>query len=190
MFSHTKKSYRRNTPLKLISIGSFTPVKNHLSLIEDLAGSKLDVELTLVGAGPMKAEYARLAADLGFTRRLIIWENLSHVELASVLPDFDIYIHYSLSEAFPRSILEAMAAALPVVATKVGFYEGEIVDGDNAILIASPDKEKLRSAVERLSHSSALRRRIGRAARGTVEEKFDWVPVFDRYRATIKAIQW
>jgi glycosyltransferase involved in cell wall biosynthesis len=185
VFRFIKTDYDYTGPLKLISVGSFFPRKNFLELIEDLCRTEIDLRLTLVGAGPLTDKYEALADELNFRERLEIVESVDHDTLAALLVDHDIYVHYALSEAVPRAILEAMAVALPVIATRVGFIKGIIADLDNAIVIDQPYKNGLESALKALTGSEELRRRLGTNARNDIEDRFEWGRVFDLYRSSI-----
>lgn len=185
VFQFAKQDYSRTGPLKLISVGSFYSGKNHCRLIEDLARTGIDVHLILVGAGPLKDEYIDLASRLNFGDRLEIFENISHDRLAALLVEQDIYVHYSHSEAVSRAILESMAVALPVVATRVGFIKGILDDLKNSIVIDRPYEKGLVAAVTALGESEALRQKLGSAARRDVEDRYEWNQVFGLYRDAI-----
>lgn len=88
---------------------------------------------------------------------------LRHADLA-VLP--------SRYESFPASILEAMAAGLPVVASRAGGIPEIIRDGDNGLLVEPGDDRALGEALSGLLHDSTERARLGRAARETVATHF------------------
>jgi glycosyltransferase involved in cell wall biosynthesis len=75
----------------------------------------------------------------------------------------------SLSEAFPNSILEAMAAARPVVATDVGGNSDAVQEERTGLLVPPGDPSQLASAIERLANDPALRLRLGEAARASAE---------------------
>lgn len=185
VFSHVKKSYAKSERLKVISVGGFSKNKNHLALIEDLVCSGIDFELTLAGAGPLAEKYMELATRLGVADRISAL-SMDHPTLSSALPLHDIYVHYSLSEGVPRAILEAMASGLPVVATRVGFIKGVLVNDGNALVIDLPYRDGLTRCITELSESEALRERLGQAARTRIETHHEWNHVFDQYRAAIR----
>jgi len=188
IFHLCKNSYLTDGCLRVITVGSFYPRKNLYALIEDLCTTGVDFRLTLVGAGPLKEEYSQLAERLHVSDRLEIVEDLDHRSLAALLTKHDVYIHYALSEGVPRAILEAMAAGLPVIATRVGFIKGVLCDDENAIVIDRPYSGGLIDSVRSLAQSECLRKRLGVAARNTIETRFEWNHVFDHYRAAIKSI--
>jgi glycosyltransferase involved in cell wall biosynthesis len=188
IFGPPKSDYGAPGPLQVISVGSFVARKNHLALLQALTSSGLDFHLTLIGSGPLEQEYLRQAQHWGVAERLTLRIALSHVELAKALREQDIYVHYALSEALPRAVLEAMAMGLPVIATRIGFLEGAVLDAQNGRLIDPPYAQQLRSALLVLAESPELRRRLGTCARATIETEFEAEQVFALYRHSIQSM--
>jgi glycosyltransferase involved in cell wall biosynthesis len=185
IFTETKADYKVAEVLRVVSVGSFVPLKNHLELITHLAQSGVPFHLTLVGNGPLKQEYVQLASDLGVISQVTLAGQLSHAELAKLLVSQDIYVHYSLSEGLSRAILEAMAAALPVVATNVGFIGGILLHTVNSLVLDAPTSECLGAAIRQVYSSADIRCILGRAGRRMVEERFAASQVFADYRRAI-----
>ncbi|MBZ0160456.1 glycosyltransferase [Candidatus Methylomirabilis sp.] len=188
IFRYHKDAYAIGDMVRIITVGSFSKLKNHCELIRDLYKIGISFHLTIVGAGSLKEKYAAIANQLSICDRLEIIESLDHQSLATLLPKHDIYIHYALSEGVPRAVLEAMAAGLPVVATHVGFIGGILRNGENAIVIEKPYADGLMKAVRLLVESGDLRKRLGIAARHTIETRFEWSRVFERYRSAIRSM--
>jgi len=187
VFSLVKKSYKLNKPIRIITVGNYLPVKNHLSLIKDLSETKYDFQLIIAGTGPLKVEYESLADQLNIRDRITLVK-LDHQTLAELLSQQDIYVHYSLSEGVPRAILEAMAAGLPVISSRVGFIKDVLIDNENALVIDKPYSDGLRKSIRSLDESEYLREYLGKSARQTIEDRFEWNRVFDNYRTAIKSI--
>jgi glycosyltransferase involved in cell wall biosynthesis len=188
-FASAKESYRVDGPIRLVTVGSCAPRKNHLSLIRDLARSSVPFELTIVGSGPLEGEYRRVAAEVGVAGQVHVTGQVEHRQLAGILAGSDAYVHYSRSEGLARAILEAMAVGLPVVATRVGFVKGVLEDGANALLLDPPWERALGTALERLTSSEELRRALGTAARTTIVTRFEWNAVFTKYREELLAME-
>jgi glycosyltransferase involved in cell wall biosynthesis len=84
----------------------------------------------------------------------------------------DVYTHTSRSEGLPKTVLEAMAHSLPVVAFNVGGISEAVADGESGYLCPEGDLDSYCSALLRLLRDSALARRLGAAGRCRVEQKF------------------
>jgi glycosyltransferase involved in cell wall biosynthesis len=189
VFNVPKSSYETKCELALVTIGSLISIKNHLSLIQDLAHSDISWRLTIVGEGPLEEKCKKMALQLGVGSRVVMAGRLGRSELAKTLIENDVYIHYSKTEALSRAILEAMAVGLPVIATNVGFIKGVLIHHSNAIVLQQPWRDSLLSALLELQQSQAKRERYGANARKTVMESFDAKLVFSLYRKTIGGIQ-
>ncbi len=162
------------------SVGRLAAVKNYGLLVGALAGIDGAV-LVLVGDGPMHAELESAAAAAGVSRRLRLPGHCDDV--AGLLPGLDIFALPSLSEGMSNTLLEAMAAGLPVVASRVG-GNGEIVrDGVDGLLFPSGDVEALRAALVRLRGDPALRAAMGESARVRASTSFGIDAMIDRYEA-------
>lgn len=183
MFSSHKSAYEVSSPLKIITIGSYIPVKNLSRLIEDLHRTNRDFVLTLVGDGLLAEQYRRLAKQLNLESKVVLTGRLTHEQISHLLVEQDVYIHYSLTEGMARAILEAMAVGLPVIATNVGFIKGVLEDRENCILLK--DGTTLDSALSLVLNDKGLRERIGRGGRRMVNDKYDADRVFSSYRKTI-----
>jgi len=84
----------------------------------------------------------------------------------------DVYAHTSRSEALPKTVLEAMAHSLPVVAFKVGGISEAVADGESGFLCQEDDLDAFCSALLRLLRDAPLARRFGAAGRLRVEQKY------------------
>ena len=93
-------------------------------------------------------------------------------DVADLLARADVFVLSSTSEGLPVSILEAMAAALPVVASSVGGVAEAVDEGETGFLVPPRDPVLLAAALERLLDDSTLRRRLGANGRERVREHF------------------
>jgi glycosyltransferase involved in cell wall biosynthesis len=100
-------------------------------------------------------------------------------DVPQLLAGADVFVLSTLSEGMPISVLEAMAAGVPVVASAVGGIPEVVVDGETGLLVPPRDPDALAEALRTLLADPELRRRLGEAGRRRAQELFD-VPRFRR----------
>lgn len=153
-------------------IARLHPVKDHVTLLRaahKLVRRSSQVHLVLVGDGESRADLEELAAELDISDRVHFMgfrpnePNLHHV--------FDVSVLTSLSEGFPNSLVEAMAAGRPVVATAVG-GNVDAVRPETGFLVPPGAPAELASAIERLLSDDSLRLRMGAAARDVAQREY------------------
>lgn len=130
-----------------------------------------NVHFVVVGEGIMRRELEDMRKELGLEDTVTFTGWLMNAATA-VLPSFDIFFLPSLWEAMSISILEAMAAGKPVVATQVGENSHLILDGSEGLLYAPRDIEGMASGLLRLALDEGLRISFGEAAARKVAEHF------------------
>jgi glycosyltransferase involved in cell wall biosynthesis len=121
----------------------------------------------LVGDGPSRADLERQASALGVRDRVHFAGY--HQDIPAWLAAMDVFLLPSLSEALPLSILEAMAAGLPIVATAVGGIPEAVEDGLNGLLIPIMDARALSTAVVEVLSNAAHAKQMGLAGRARAE---------------------
>jgi len=130
-----------------------------------------EATIAIIGDGPLRAELADRARASGLDGdrrfRFVPFEPPSSRYLA----ELDLFVLPSFWEAFPISILEALACGVPQVATDVG-GTGEAVDPSTGILIPARDPDALAEAVVELLHDPDRRRRMATASRSRWEDRF------------------
>jgi len=130
-----------------------------------------DARLVIVGEGPESEAIAAAAREAGVDARLLMPGFLA--EPSRWIGHFDIFALSSDSEQFPISLVEAMAAGLPVVTTGVGDVR-EMVSADNRPLIVEiEDEDGFSAALDSLADRDDLRRAIGAANREKAEREYD-----------------
>lgn len=92
-------------------------------------------------------------------------QDIDPADVAAVYREADLFVHPSLSEGSGSAIMQAMAAALPIVVTPVGLVPDLLEDGRDCLLVPTRDSAALAAAVSRLMGDAGLRRRLGTAAR-------------------------
>jgi len=153
-------------------VGRMVPVKAHSILIDafaQVAQRLSQAELRIVGGGPLEAELRERARKAGLNGRLRI-EGVNH-QIADFLQELDIFVFSSISEGLPLVILEAMAAGLPIVSTRVGGVPEVAVEGAVSYLCAPGRADDLAEAMYRAATSADLAK-MGKAARETAVARF------------------
>ena len=154
-------------------VARLTPVKDHASLLEAtaiLARRWPRVHLVLFGDGESRGSLETLAERRGIRARTHFGGlrsnagNLHHL--------FDISVLSSLSEGFPNSLVEAMAAGKPVVATDVGGNADAVGAGETGLLVPAQSPARLAAAIEQLLHDPELRSRMGAAGQRRARHDF------------------
>jgi glycosyltransferase involved in cell wall biosynthesis len=154
------------------TIARLDPVKNLRTLIAAVATLKQEqrpTALVIVGDGPERQSLEGAAAEFGVERQVCFLGQRE--DARDWLTACDIYANSSISEGVSLTILEAMAASLPVVATAVGGTP-EVVDDTCARLVPSRNADALATAIRELADDSLLRVRMGAAGRRRVEDVF------------------
>jgi glycosyltransferase involved in cell wall biosynthesis len=158
-------------PVRICSVARFESPKDHATLLAALGGLREQRwELDLVGDGPLEPKIRRLAGELGLAERVRFLGY--QTEPAGALAEAQLFVLSSRSEAFPRSVLEAMRAGLPVVASDVGGVAEAVSHGVNGLLVPRGRPEALSAALGELIASAARRQTLGAAARLTFQSRF------------------
>lgn len=126
--------------------------------------------LWIVGDGPLKEDLKKEAQALGLGERVIFWGRRTDVR--KLLSQSQIFILPSTREGIPLSILEAMAAGLPIVATRVGGVAEMVVDHKTGILCPPGEAKALAQGIISLLQDPAKCRSLGQAGRKSFEGKF------------------
>src|SRR5450755_4110254 len=128
-----------------------------------------DVYGVWIGDGPLRAETEKLAARRGLAGRLAIVGERSDV--SALLPGLDVFAMASRYEGLPCAIVEAMAAARPVVATTVNAVPNIVVAGETGLLVPPGRPELLSRALRHLIDNPAIAARLGQAGRAHLGEE-------------------
>lgn len=156
-----------------VAVASFNPAKNHEALLRAFASPRLrasGAHLLLAGDGARRGELEALSRELAL-------EDRAHflgvrADVASVLAAADVFVLASRREGNPLSVMEAMAAGKPIVATAVGCLP-EMVPERAGRLVPPGDVEALEAAMAELARDLPLARRLGAAAAQVARERFD-----------------
>jgi glycosyltransferase involved in cell wall biosynthesis len=154
-------------------VARLTAIKNHRLFLD---AARLIVEtgqeamFLVVGDGELRAELEAYVAELGLVERVIFtgWRH----DLPRIYADLDVVALSSLNEGTPVSLIEAMAAAKPVVATRVGGVFDVVLDKRSGYLVQSKDTEGLAGGILDLLRAPDRAREMGQKGREAVHLRF------------------
>jgi glycosyltransferase involved in cell wall biosynthesis len=155
-----------DTDLIVTSVARLEPQKNPLGLIESFADAARGVpraHLVMAGDGALRSAARHHAARCGVVERVHVLG--ARTDIPDLLSASDIFVLASLWEGHPVSVMEAMAAGLPVIATAVGGVPELVEDDVTGILAPVGDGRSLAGAIAALLENACLRRRLGGDAR-------------------------
>lgn len=153
----------------LLTIARLHPQKGHQHLLAAMRELP-EATLALAGDGPAREALQSLARDLGIEDRVRFLGHRSDV--ADLLGTCDVFVLPSLYEGLPLSVLEAMAAGKPIVATSVGGTDEAIADGIDGMLVPPADPVRLAAALRALLRDPSVMTRLGHAARESAQRNF------------------
>jgi len=172
----------------VIQVARLDATKNHrlaLEAFRQLAADFPSALLLLVGDGPERARLESAAVELQLSAKMKFLGSRSDVR--RLLSAADVAILTSLSEGIPLSLIEAMAAGLPVVATSVGGVPEVVEHGVTGLLVPSENPSALSDALRSLANDSELRTRLGNSGRKRAIEEFDEERMFAEYAEMLGA---
>ena len=174
-------------PLVIGSVGRLDPVKDLRTLILATADVRRThpAELLVIGDGPERSGLETIASECGLKQHVHFLGYRR--DARDWLAGCDVYVNSSVSEGVSLTILEAMAAGLPVVATRVGGTP-EIVDSTCGMLVPPRQPLALAGALLELARDRERRSQLGRAARQRVEERFTLDRMIQQYCDVYRAV--
>lgn len=166
------------------AIGNVRPPKAYGNLLHAAAiaaaiNPNLRFAVVGEGTGTLLDELLRLRAELGLQDTVHFAGFRQDVTIP--LRNFDVYVMSSRSEGFPIAPIQAMAAGLPVIATRCGGPEEIITDGVDGLLVPRDDPAALAAAMLRVAADETLRRNLGNAARASARNKFSLTKMLESY---------
>jgi glycosyltransferase involved in cell wall biosynthesis len=167
----------------LACVARFHPVKDHATLLRAFAATaaaRHDVDLLLVGDGPLRGDLEALTGQLGLTHRVRFLGVRSDVP--DILRAVDLFALTSVSEAASLTLLEAMASGLPVVVTAVGGNPEIVRHEKEGLLVPRGDATATATALLCLLDDPAGAAAMGAAGRARVAERYQLSQTIERYR--------
>lgn len=167
----------------ICTVGRLSPVKGLSDLllaVRDLIMTWPTLQLLVVGQGRLEGVLKQQVMDLGLSKNVQFTGHLEN--LRDVWLRVDVFALPSLSEGLPLSLLEAMAAGIPSVATRVGGVGEVIEDGETGLLVPPGDRQALAEGIMKLLEDRTLARQMGKAAQETVVRCFSLTKMVQAYR--------
>jgi glycosyltransferase involved in cell wall biosynthesis len=157
-------------PPVVTMVARFSAPKNHLALLRALSNVRAPYRLWLVGDGPLLGQAEQYAETLGVKNQATFYGDSERV--SELLAKTHIFVLISRYEGLPISILEAMRAGLPIVATNVGGVPEAVREGWNGFLVDRDDEVALLDRLELLLQQPELRSLFGKNSRASFEKSF------------------
>jgi len=147
-----------------------------LHALRDVTSMIPGVWLTMAGQGELTVDLKRLTQQLGLHKFVNFTGFIENREIPSLLAKHDIMIMPSVmeSESFGVAALEAAAAGLPVIASRIGGIPEVVLDGVTGLLVKPGDPKDLADAIITLAKDKNLRDRLGQAGRNFVVRNYLW----------------
>lgn len=170
-------------------VGRLVPVKNpglFLDAAKQVRRTHPQARFVLVGDGELRPALESRAQALGIAKSVSFtgWRT----DLPRIYADLDVAVVCSRNEGSPISVLEAMAAGVPVIATRVGGVLDLLEDGKTGVLTDSGDVDALAGAMSGLLEHPARAEALTGAARGAIEGRFSMDEQVNRYLAAYETV--
>lgn len=167
------------------SLGNIRPAKGYdillkaAALLEESGQSYRFVIAGQPDRGGLYEELLRLRKELGLEDRVQFLGFLD--DPADFLANLDLFLSSSISEGLPLSAIQAMAAGLPLLATRCGGYEELVTDQENGWLVEIGSPEAIAEAIKSLATAPEIRARLAENAKKHAVETFDSSAMFRAY---------
>jgi glycosyltransferase involved in cell wall biosynthesis len=167
-----------------VIVARLSPAKDHDNLLRafaSLADPERRLRLAVVGDGELGATLDRRVAELDLADRVLLLG--SRADVVDWLGAFDCFVLSSYTEGLAMTLLEAMAAGLPVVATAVGGNAEVVADGETGRVVPARDSARLAEAMQWMVVHPDAAREMGRAGRRHAVERFSVQAMVGAYQA-------
>ena len=186
-------SARRAGRLRLLSVGRLVEKKGFSVLLDAVARLDIPFSLRIVGEGPDAVPLRTAIERLGLAGHVTLCGGRTHADLPHEYAAADIVIVPSVldrsgdRDGLPNVVLEAMASARSVVASRIGAIPTAVTHGETGWLVRAGDVPGLAAAIRMLAADADLRNRLGRLARARVEQEFALQRCTERLRTVLEA---
>ena len=171
-----KKSPAVRNTRTIICVGRLSPEKGQAGLLRSFATLRPrhpELRLRLVGDGPDRASLEALAKELGLSDAVVFTGRLPEEDTLAEIAHADLLVLPSFMEGLPIVLMEAMAAGIPVIASRVAGIPELVEDDETGLLFTPSNWDELSSRIDLLLGDEALRTRLVKQARAKVTSEFD-----------------
>lgn len=168
--------------LQLITIARLAPIKNQQLMMKafQLVHKQYpEASLWIIGDGPSREQLTKLTTELNISEQVVFAG--FRADATALLPHADLFLLSSDYEGISISLLEAMRAKLPVIATKVGGIAETVIDGDTGLLVAKGDATAFAAAIIKLCDHAELRKQMGEAGCARQQKQFSVASMCEQY---------
>ena len=174
---NANRSYTSGT-LRVVTVARLNRAKGHLhalAAVQQGIRAGLNLHYTIAGEGPFRGAIESRISELGLGGCVTMTGTLSETEVFQLLSRADTFLLPStgLGEAWPVSVMEAMAAGLPVIASEIGATPEMITSEEDGFLVPQADERAILERITLVANHIDVRKRIGDAARRTAQRRFD-----------------
>lgn len=194
----TKKINKKDGDVFLITTSRLVEKNGVTDIIDSLIYLPSNVKLLILGDGPLEPELKAQAMRLGLNyteeppvnpgNRVRFMGYVAHADMPQYLAISDVFVRPSLSEGLGNSFLEAMAAGLPVIATKVGGIPDFLTDGETGLFCEVGNPRSIAQKVEKFLKDRESRDYIVKKARTMVRDRYQWDKIAQRMQGIFESV--
>lgn len=158
--------------------------KDHVTLFnafKEVLKSEKNAGLLIVGDGSLRHELETLSKNIGIAEKVRFLG--SRRDIPELLSIMDVFVLSSIEEGLPISLLEAMASATPVIATRVGSIPDVIQDQVNGVLIMPNDPNKMSEAIKHIIRDETYATKLSIQGRATINQRFSFQDTLTKYQS-------
>lgn len=175
---------------KIIGIvARLDPIKDHITLIKAFALLRNDIpntKLLIIGDGPMRSTLEQFVRECNTTANVEFWGMRDDVP--DILMALDVFVLPSIMEATSVTLLEAMSASLPVIASNVGGNKEIIAHEKNGILFPVSDSGALAEHIKHVLFDEIYSNKLGQNARRNIEENLTFEKMIENYKTAFLSV--
>jgi glycosyltransferase involved in cell wall biosynthesis len=187
----TNREYTDKLPMKLLYVGTWLDRKGVYYLVDAsvlIAKKMPGIQLTIAGCSA-SADHVKTFFPPELRGQICVIPFVTREDMPAVYAAHDIFVFPSLVEGMPLTLLEAMAAGMPVVTTNTCGMSDVVEDEFNGLLVPAANAGSLAEAIERLCHSAGLRKQLGQEGQRTAR-RYTWEQITQRLeQVLILAVQ-